>query len=246
MDEHVTRAFVETLLEQETPPVVATLVGVIGLVLSDEKTGHVGASGETVLQRDLAEEEHLQDVCELRRGDLVRHADVVQELGRDQGRRGDEARSLVFGLGLVGVWVDIDLVFGELGVQDVVVGCVAEAVKGFVRVFDSQFDDGFVGNAGGMDDGVEVGAVAEALMGRENEKLRDPKPCWQVGGPYLGHREAVRLDGRLLCRVSLVEPPAIRSRIADEGVWRSSRRRRSGFLVSAQMCQFSQATTSSR
>lgn len=115
---------------------------------------------------------------ELRRGDLVGHADVVQELGGDQSRRGDETGSLASGRGLEGVWVDIDLVFGELGVQDVVVGCVAQAVKGFVGVFDGQFDDGFVGGTGGMDRGVEVGAMTEALMGRENEELCDSKPCW--------------------------------------------------------------------
>lgn len=178
MDEDVAGALVETLLEQETPPVVATFVGIIGFVLPDEKTGHVCATGETVFQRDLAEEEHLQDVRELRWGDLVGHADVVQELGGDQGRRGDETGPLVSGLGLVGVWVDVNFVLDELRVEDVVVCCVAESVKGFVRVFDGQLDDGFVGDAGGMDGGVEVGAVAEALMGRENEELRDSKPCW--------------------------------------------------------------------
>ena len=76
---------------------------------------------------------------------------------------------------LVRVWVYVDLVFDEFGVEDVVVSSITEPVEGLVGVFDSEFHDGRVVEAGGMDGGVEMSAVAGALMGREDKELRNPK-----------------------------------------------------------------------
>jgi hypothetical protein len=61
----------------------------------------------------------------------------------------------------------------EFVVEVVVIGRVAKDVEGFVGVFDSQFDDRLVGYAGFVDDIVELGSVAGALVWWEDEELGD-------------------------------------------------------------------------
>ena len=84
----------------------------------------------------LAQKEHFQDVCKLGRGDLVGHADVMEEFGGDEGGRWDETGSLFSRMCLVRVWVYVDLVLDEFGVEDVIIGSITEAVECLVGVLD--------------------------------------------------------------------------------------------------------------
>lgn len=99
-------------------------------------------------------------MCELGRGDFERRADVVEEFGWDKCGGGDVAWSFVFGMCFIWIGVDVYVVFGEFWVQNVVVCCVAEGVEGLVRVFDGQFDDGWVVEASSVDCCIEMHAVA--------------------------------------------------------------------------------------
>lgn len=75
------------------------------------------------------------------------------------------------------IWirVDVNIVFCEFGDEDVVVGSVAEAVEGFIGVFDSEFDDRRVIKACSVDNCVEMGAVAGALVRGKDQELRNPE-----------------------------------------------------------------------
>ena len=56
---------IETLLGEHAPPVVPTVIFVSSLVLFDQKPGEVRATSQAVALRNLAQQIHFQDVCEL-------------------------------------------------------------------------------------------------------------------------------------------------------------------------------------
>lgn len=86
--------------------------------------------------RDLAEEVHLQNVCELRRFDLERFADVVEQFGGDEGRSGHIARTLLLRIRPEGIGVEIHIVLQELRPQQTIISCVPQRVELFIGVFD--------------------------------------------------------------------------------------------------------------
>lgn len=152
----------------------------------------------------------------LGRSDLELRADVVEEFGGDYGCRWYEARALLARGFFVGIRVDVDVVLEELRAEDVEVGGVAESVEGFVRIFDSQLEDGWVLEACGVDGRVEVSSVAGALVRGEDEELG-----YADTGRQLGDLHVVVvwpwfvLDGWFLGGVSLIEPPAIGGRVSN-------------------------------
>lgn len=192
---------------------------------------HIRSAFAPLFERDSAQKEHLEDMRELGRGDLVRHADVVEEFRGDEVGRGDESGSFALGMHAVWVRVDVHVMFGKFWTQNMVVHCVAEGVECLVRVFDGQFDNSRVIEARGVDGRVEVGAVAEALVRREDQELRNSEPRWELGSFHPRHWKRFVLDCWCLRLVPLVEPPAIGSCVSNYGVRRGSRGRRSDFLV---------------
>lgn len=112
-------------------------------------------------------------MCELRGCDFVFGSYLCEFFGGDQGGCGHVAWSAFAALFGVWVWVDVDVLVEEFVVEVVVIGRVAKDVEGFVGVFNGQFNDGFVGYAGFVDDVVELGSVAGALVWWEDEELGD-------------------------------------------------------------------------
>lgn len=234
LDERVPGALVQALLDEHAPPVVARVVRVLRVVLLDQQPRNVGAAADAVLERDLAEQVHLKDVGKLRRRDLVPRADIMEELGGDDGRCGEETRPALALVFIVRVGVDVDVVLEELRAEHVVVCAVAEGVKGFVRVFDGQLEDGGIFETRGVDDRVEVGSVAGALVRREDEELGYPD-----AGRQLVDLDLVKVwpwivpDGWFLRTVSLIEPPAVGGCVSDYRILRSDGCGRGNLLISA-------------
>lgn len=96
--------------------------------------------------------------------DFILSADIVQCLGGDDAGCRHEAGSVTADVGVVWCRVYGDVVFYEFGAEDVEVHGIAKRVECFVRVFDSEFVDGWVCDTGVLDGDVKMGAMACSLM----------------------------------------------------------------------------------
>lgn len=161
--------FGETLLDEEAPKVVSFVEGVAGAVFAGD------ALGAAMERGDVGQGLHFDEAVELARFE----ADAVTDVGEgglvEQGGGGEGG----FAAGFAGGGEGEGGVDGE-GAEGGVVGAemeevveVAEVVEGFVGVFDGEFSDGRVGQGVDEHGCVEVGAVAGALIGGEDDELGD-------------------------------------------------------------------------
>ncbi len=71
---------------------------------------------------------------------------------------------------------------GVVGAEAGVVAVVTEVVEGFIGVLDGDFGAGWIGEEQRAHGVVEVGAVAEGMVGWEDEELGDALAAGQGGG----------------------------------------------------------------
>ena len=125
------------------------------------------------MRRNLAEEMHLHQSVELARREFVFLTQGFEEWHVEEFVGGYAHADALGGEFRVEVCGERDLVEGVVGEEAGVVAVVAEVVEGFVGVLDGDFGAGWGGEEGFGYGGVEVGAVAVALVGGEDEELRD-------------------------------------------------------------------------
>ena len=170
-------ASINPLLDQQAPVIIRAVVLVRGAAFARE-----AGRGRAVRGRDKGEEVHFEEAGELAGGEF----EGVAEGG--EGREGeelggwDEAAAWIFRWGKGRGGVDGYAGEGVGGGEAGVVAVVAEVIEGFVGVFDGDFGAGWVGEKEGCHRVVEVGAVAEGLVGWEDEELGDPFAAGERGG----------------------------------------------------------------
>jgi hypothetical protein len=98
----------------------------------------------------------------------------VEEFNRNYGSGGDNTRSPLDFLESVRVRVDIDLVFDELGTQDMVVNSIPKCIKSFIRIFYSQFLYSRIIKTCIVNRSVQMSPVAGRLVRWKDEELSNP------------------------------------------------------------------------
>lgn len=208
----------KTLLDEHAPPVVFPFAWVFGVGFLNQESGHVCSALVAVLDGDLAEEIHLQDMGELCRGDLESEAHLIKGFGWDNGGGWHATKALLLGECPVRIRVDVHLLLQEFWVQDMIVRRVAESVECFVGVLDCQFDNCRIVSAGGMDGRVQMRAVSRALVRRKNQELSNAQARRKLCGSDLWEGERIGFSSCFLQLIVLVMPPSIGRRITDERV----------------------------
>lgn len=144
-------SFVQPLLHQHPPPVVPPVILVGSAGLLHQEARDVGVFDAPVRLGDLVEEIHLCDVRELGWCDFELNVEIGEDVDWDEVLGGDETGSTAAGFGRERVRVDCDVAAGELGLEEVVVVLIAEGVEHLVGIFDGEFVDRGVVEAGSLD-----------------------------------------------------------------------------------------------
>lgn len=159
--------FVNTLLDEEAPVVIRAVVVVFGF----PALGEAGHSGLAFIWGDEAEEVEFDKAGPLAWGKFVLVAEGVEEGDIEEFGSGHETVFLRAGRGRGDGGGEFDLGEGAVVAETGVVAVVAQVVKGFVWVFDGDFEDVGVAQKGAGHGVVEVGAVGVMLVGFEDEEL---------------------------------------------------------------------------